>query len=99
MLDSKTSLKLLLSASLSFALLGCASTQTAQVANKQEPKQEEKIAAGSDAEIVCKKEKVTGSNFKRKICLSRGERKRMREEAKKVLENARSSTAGPDYQG
>ena len=99
MLSSKQSLKLLLTTSLSLAILGCASTQTAQVAETQKPKQEEKIAAGSDAEIVCKKEKVTGSNFKKKVCLSRGERRRMREEAEKVIENARSSTAGPDYQG
>lgn len=102
MFKSKSLLKLCFGAFIALPLAACVSTQTQtpQVAEAAEKKVEEaKKVTTADADIVCKRTKVTGTNFKKKVCLSRAERAKMREEAKKMLEKAQSSTAGPDYKG
>ena len=101
MLRSKTPLKVFLGTFLAISLAACVSTQTPEVAEKAKPTPEEvnKVTKNLDDEVVCKRVKVTGTNFKKKVCLTRAERRAMREEAKKLIDNARSSTAGPDYKG
>lgn len=101
MLRSKNPLRLFLGAFLAIPLAACVSTKTPEVAEKAKPTPEEikKVTKNLDDEVVCKRVKVTGTNFKKKICLTRSERRAMREEAKKMIDSARSSTAGPDYNG
>lgn len=101
MFRSKSLLKLCLGAFLAVPLAACVSTQTQppQVAEAKTKVEEAKKVTTADTDIVCKRTKVTGTNFKKKVCLSRAERAKMREEAKKMLEKAQSSTAGPDYKG
>ncbi|MCW8876511.1 MAG: hypothetical protein OQJ89_16840 [Kangiellaceae bacterium] len=101
MFRSNPLLKLFLGAFLALPLAACVSTKTPEVADKQKPTPEEvkKVTSKLDDEVVCKRVKVTGTNFKKKVCLTRAERRAMREEARKLLENAQSSTAGPDYKG
>lgn len=84
----KTSLKLTLCAGAMVVLAACASTPTTQEAVAYEAPKNEKEAAilaandlsatnsvskSADGKVVCKRQPVVGSNFKRKVCMTQAQ--------------------------
>ncbi|MDG2176857.1 MAG: hypothetical protein P8M72_12100 [Gammaproteobacteria bacterium] len=81
---------------------GCASQQPADsgTPNASEGNVESvDVAANSDSEndpneIICRREMVTGSNFRRRICLTRAQRGEMRSGSREVFNDSRSGSLG-----
>ena len=70
-------------------LSGCAITESSSVS-------ETKVAQVADAsvsEIVCKREKITGSNRKQKDCRTKAQIERERQQAKEMLRRANIGSA------
>ena len=42
-------------------------------------------------ELICRREQVTGSNFRRRVCLTRAERKERQDEIQRAMEQSRSA--------
>ncbi|MEP4052257.1 MAG: hypothetical protein ABJN22_08430 [Litorimonas sp.] len=80
----KNSLKLTLCAGAMLVLAACATTSTTQETVYEAPKNQKEAAMvaaeelsatknvtkSADGEVVCKRQAVVGSNFKRKVCLT-----------------------------
>jgi len=84
---------------------GCASQQSTDsdtsTASEESVESVESVdvAANSDSgndpnEIICRREMVTGSNFRRRICLTRAQRGEMRSGSREAFNNSRSGTLG-----
>ncbi|WP_288131019.1 hypothetical protein [Microbulbifer sp.] len=84
---------------------GCSSSSSKNsVADKAV--EETNVESGSGAvkslaakdEKICKKEAITGSRFKRKVCATEAEWKRMSEESSRMINNSnvRSMQGNPD---
>ncbi len=71
------SYKMLISLSLSISLLACSSTSEHQAT-------QDTLATDDPNRIVCKKEHVIGSQFRKKVCRTVAEIKQQQQEAKEA---------------
>jgi hypothetical protein len=56
---------------------------------------ETESADGSDPdEVICRREDVAGSNFRRRVCMTRSEREQRRRETQEAVLNNRNGTQG-----
>ena len=88
-----------------FGLAGCASSEAPSdnvpaTASATEPATESadvdaaEISAGENPdEIICRREQVTGTNFRRRVCLTRAEREAARKDTQDEMLQRRSSGA------
>lgn len=100
----KNSLKLTLCAGAMLLLAACA-TSTTPTAEKvaeaetmkavsEELSQTNKVAKSEDGNVICKREAVVGSNFKRKVCATAEQWKAMEESSRATTADIQRS-AGP----
>jgi hypothetical protein len=80
-------------------LAGCASQQSADSAQAttaaNTAQGAENSSAGADPdELICRREVVTGTNFRRRVCMTRAERETMREESQEEMLERRSAVRG-----
>lgn len=84
-------------------LAGCASEQAADpalAATSANTTQGADLAAensisGTDSdELICRREVVTGTNFRRRVCMTRAERDTRREESQEEMLERRSAVRG-----
>ena len=55
----------------------------------------ENSESGNDPnEVICRREMVTGSNFRRRVCLTRAQRGEMRSQSQEGFNERRSGTLG-----
>jgi hypothetical protein len=81
---------------------GCASQQSTDSDTStasEESVDSVDVAANSESrndpnEVICRREMVTGSNFRRRICLTRAQRGEMRSGSREVFNDRRSGTLG-----
>ncbi|TDG15187.1 hypothetical protein E2F43_02835 [Seongchinamella unica] len=79
----------LLAISAAGVLVACAGTPGSDgVASNEAPAE-----PGSKEEIVCEYQQVVGSHFKKRICMSRGERDSLREDTQDAMRTV--SKSGP----
>lgn len=72
-------------------------TEASAVANEAEvPKV---ASAGSPDDVICTREKVTGSHFSRKVCRTRGEIEAEREAHQRALDRVNSTGFGANSSG
>lgn len=83
-----------------FCLVSCASSEVAEQSEDVNQAANVELAA-EDAEnendpneIICRREMVTGSNFRKRVCLTRAQRGEMRSESREEFRERRSSTLG-----
>ena len=81
------------------SIAGCASQQSADVDTPTAPEQSVDVAVNSESEndpneVICRREMVTGSNFRRRVCLTRAQREEMRTGSRDVFNDRRSGTLG-----
>ena len=83
-----------------FCLVSCASPEMAEQAEDTDQVASTEIAEESEEsgnnpnEIICRREMVTGSNFRRRVCLTRAQRGEMRTESREEFIERRSGTLG-----
>ena len=83
-----------------FMAVGCASQLTAENNESSEISSEGSQVADNDLsegdpdEMICRREQVTGSNFRRRVCMTRAERQREQENSQEELIERRSSVRG-----
>ena len=74
-------------------LVGCASSQTPEepsVASSADTAQAS--ASGDDPdEMICRREEVTGTNFRRRVCLTRAQRDQERSDSQEEMLERRSA--------
>jgi hypothetical protein len=96
--------KLFMMLSLIF-VVGCASqepTESDSSVASDTPvtsEQSEDVVANSDSgndpnEVICRREMVTGSNFRRRVCLTRAQRGEMRDGSREAFNDSRSGSLG-----
>lgn len=79
----------------SLVLAACATSPNNE-ADQNVSESSEKVAS-NEAEVVCKREKIIGSNFSRKVCFTKESRDEASDKTRQRLErmrNQRSSTSG-----
>jgi len=86
--------------------VGCASQPTAETGESNESNESNEISSTDNQaaenelsevdpdEMICRREQVTGSNFRRRVCMTRAERLREQENSQEELLERRSSVRG-----
>lgn len=86
-----------------FMAVGCASQSTVEttdsVDNSEISSADSQVAGndlseGDPDEMICRREQVTGSNFRRRVCMTRAERQREQDNSQEELIERRSSVRG-----
>lgn len=86
-----------------FMAVGCASqpseentvnNEGGEINATQSQVAENDLSAGDPNEMICRREQVTGSNFRRRVCMTRAERLREQENSQEELIERRSSVRG-----
>ena len=83
-------------------LVSCASPTTENQSSESVVSSEQEqttVAANDDDqydpdEMICRREMVTGSNFRKRVCLTRGQRDGMRQGSREEFNTRRSGTLG-----
>ena len=78
---------------------GCASQQSMDSDTPAASEESVDVAANSESEndpneVICRREMVTGTNFRRRICLTRAQRGEMRAGSREEFNERRSGTLG-----
>lgn len=85
-------LKMYIVACAIFSLSACA-TSNSDVADENASSSSDKTVA-SDSELVCKREKIIGSNFSRKVCFTRESKEDAADDSRQRLERMRNQRGG-----
>jgi outer membrane murein-binding lipoprotein Lpp len=74
-------------------LAGCASPQTSEEASASGSTDTAQASSSGDDpnEMICRREEVTGTNFRRRVCLTRAERMREQQDSQEEMLERRSS--------
>ena len=74
-------------------LVGCASPQTSDEASASGSTgtAQASSSGGDPNEMICRREEVTGTNFRRRVCLTRAEREREQEDSQEEMLERRSA--------
>ena len=79
------------------SLIGCASGDPAAsgiVEAGEDTAAVAETSSGDDPnEIICRREQVTGTNFRRRVCLTRAEREAARQQTREEMQQRQSSGA------
>lgn len=86
-----------------FMAVGCATEPTAdstvnneggETSSTQNQVADTISSDGDPDEMICRREQVTGSNFRRRVCMTRADRQRELENSQEELMERRSSVRG-----
>ncbi|MGB3455647.1 MAG: hypothetical protein WBA35_04755 [Litorimonas sp.] len=86
-------------ASTDAAVTDTARTDATATSPSSAPEDGVQVAEADKGEMVCRREKVTGSNFKRKICYTAEQWEAMREEAKRSMDRLGQESGGGCFAG
>lgn len=81
---------------LAFASVGCASQNAPDsgaetVASTAAGEADASAGDGDADELICRREQVTGTNFRRRVCMTRREREERRQETQDAVLNNRTA--------
>lgn len=74
------------------ALSACATSNS--TADDSKLSESDSKVAANDSELVCKREKIIGSNFSRKVCFTRESREDAADDSRQRLERMRNQRGG-----
>lgn len=73
-------------------LSACATSNSDEAGEKSSSSSDKAVA--SDSELVCKREKIIGSNFSRKVCFTRESKEDAADDSRQRLERMRNQRGG-----